>query len=171
MRVIDTRRIEFKYARKDILGPAMRTLRASPVILVPAQGPNTFIEFVHAFVSFAYAPDATVYTTGANDMYVRVWDQGTGAWGDGTGYTFSRLIDASDVIDGAFSQCKMLEPEAQSALHDHPASGLVNKPLVLDNTGGSEYTGNDENTSIFSIDVIYRVHPMHGTPTTDRDWA
>ena len=130
------------YVDKTITNAQMLALRATPITLVAAPG-KTYIyrEFVSAFLISSVV--TTAYTVGTNDMAIRQ----TGA----SGVILSDTIETVAFLD----QVAVKSSFARAKLD--PIGYLLNKALVLHNTGASEFTGGNAANTL-KVRVFYRDH-------------
>ncbi|KKM61691.1 hypothetical protein LCGC14_1529200 [marine sediment metagenome] len=119
----------------------VNALRATPIIIVPAQGANTIIKLVSAMITYDYASAA--FTVGADEDFVI-------EYADGTDTTAS--IESTAFLDQADDEVRYY-PNSLAAGADLEAS--INQGLQIFNTGtGETADGGGE----VDIRITYRVY-------------
>lgn len=132
------------YKDVTITNAQMLALRATPIVLAAAPGKATvYREFVRALLVVNVT--TTAYTVGTNDMVVR--QTGT------TGVILSDVIETVGFLD----QVAIKSNSARAKLD--PIGYLLNKSLVLHNSGASEFTGGNAANTL-KVRVFYRDHNM-----------
>jgi hypothetical protein len=128
----------------------VKALRATPIALVVAPGkPSVYREFVSAVLVSSAAAGA--YVVGTNDLVVR--QNGT------TGVILSDVIETAGFLD----QAAVKSSSARAKLD--PIGFLLNRSLVLHNSGASEFTGGNAANTL-KVRVYYRDIDLtgYGTP-------
>jgi hypothetical protein len=137
------------YAEVTLTNAQMLALRATPIALVAAPGKtSTFREFLSALLVVNVT--TTAYTVGTNDMVIR--QTGT------TGVILSDTIEAVGFLD----QVAIKANRARAKLD--PIGFLLNKSLVLHNSGASEFTGGNAANTL-KVRIYYRDINLSGYGT------
>jgi len=122
----------------------IKALRATPKLLVAAQGADTVIEFLGAVLKLVAGTN--VLTETADNMVVR--HTGT------TGSIVSDTIEATGFIDQAVNTQTTAVPIKDNIL---ASSTTENAGLYLHNTGDGEYAGNAALNATMKVFITYRV--------------
>lgn len=122
----------------------IKTLRATPKELVPAQGANVLIQFVSAMLILTAGSE--VLTETADNLAIE--------YDDGAAAPVTGAIEATGFIDQAADTINNAIPVADAidALAD-----VVNKNIALVNTGDGEYGGNASDDAVLDVYITYKV--------------
>ena len=132
-----------------ITNAQMLALRATPITLVSAPGKaNIYREFLYAIMVVNVT--TTAYTVGTNDMAIRQTNS--------TGVILSDTIETAGFLD----QVAIKANSARAKLD--PIGYLLNKALVLHNTGAGEFTGGNAANTL-KVRTYYRDHNLTGYGT------
>jgi hypothetical protein len=131
-----------RYSVVALTSAQILAMRASPITLVSAPGAGFFLEFVSAVLILDY--NSAAYAESADNMAVR--------YNNGSGVIASQAIEATGFIDQTADTLTNALPKVDVI---GAATGVVNKALVLHNTGDGEYTTGN---SPMRVKVSYRVH-------------
>ncbi len=136
-----------KVAYVKLTNAEIKALAASNKTLVPAPGATSFLELISAV--FVLRAGTNVLTESADNLIVLYDTGGTGATAtiETTGF-IDQAADTAVRIPGA----AITTPAAMTA--------LLNKPLVLDNSGDGEFAGNAALDATMDVYVTYRVHTL-----------
>lgn len=128
----------------SIAAAAIKTLRATPVELVAAQGADTLIQFVSAMLVLTAGSE--VLTESADNLAIE--------FDDGSAVAVTGAIEATGFIDQAADTITNAIPTGDTidALAD-----VVNKNIAILNTGDGEYAGNASDDAQLDVYVTYRV--------------
>ena len=130
----------------DVTNSQIKDLADTAVTLVAAPGSGKWLEFCGASLWLDYGSEALAEPSSPDDLRVSyVNDAGAAASAD---IVASGFITAT-ADTGAFT--------IPVSIAGTVATNLVNKALVLVNTGG-DYTGNASNDTVIRVIVRYRVH-------------
>jgi len=135
---------------REVVIPAaeIKTLRLTPVQLVPTPGPGKYLEFLGAQLQLDAGSEVLTVGDG-DDLAVRR----TGA----AGAIVSETIETTGFLDQAADTVKGVKPAASAAA----AAGTVeDQPLVLHNAGGAEIAGNASDDSVLHVKVAYFIHDL-----------
>ena len=120
-------------------------LETTPIELVPAQGANTWIEFLGAMIAYNYDTAAFTDTGADNDIVIR--------YEGGAGTDLTAAIQATGFIDQANDEIRFAPASSWTVSDDIVA--VVNKNIEIHNPG----TGIDDGgASTLIVSVNYRVH-------------
>ena len=111
-------------------------LRATPKILVAAQGANTFIRYLGATLRLVYGSSA--YTESGDNLAVR--------FTDGSGVEVSETIETTGFIDQTVNTLTSSKPKLDAIVAQ---SASANAPLVLHNTGSAEFAAGDGSMVVY----------------------
>lgn len=136
---------DLHYQEVTITNAQIKALRATPKTLVPAPGANRYLEFVSAIIELDAGTN--VLTETVDNMAVK--------YTDGSGVAVSEAIECTGFIDQAADTVTRAIPVKDAIV---AATGCVNKPLVLHNTGDGEFAGNAALDAILRVKTTYRVH-------------
>lgn len=136
---------QFRYATGTLTNSNIKNLRATPKELVAAPGAGKWVELISAWLFLDYGSNALTET--ADNMAVK--------YVDGSGAAASQTIEATNFIDATADTFTNVLPKIDTIV---ASANLVNKALVLHNTGDSEYGGNAANDTTMKAYVCYRVH-------------
>jgi hypothetical protein len=129
-----------------ITSAQVKTLRATPVAVIPAPGAGKALEFVSALLQLNYGTNAF---TGAQNFAVK--------YKDGASAAVSQAVTGTGFIDQATDMVTNAIPKTDAIATRAVAE---NQPLVLHNTGAAEVTGNAANDCLLHVKVLYRVHVL-----------
>lgn len=122
----------------------IKTLRATPVELVAAQGADTLIEFQSAM--FVLTAGTEVLTETADNMAIE--------YDDGAAVAVTGAIEATGFIDQAADTITNAIPVGDTI---DASADVINKNIALINTGDGEYAGNASDDAELDVYVTYRV--------------
>lgn len=122
----------------------IKTLRATPKELVPAQGANVLIEFVSAKLVLVAGSEVLSETV---DNLVIEYDGGAAAAVTGDIEMTGFIDQAADTITNAIAAGDTIDASAD----------VVNKNLAIVNTGDGEFAGNVSDDAVLDIYITYRV--------------
>lgn len=105
-------------------------LAASPKTLVAAPGAGKYLKFIGADLILDY--NSAAYVEGTYNAAIR--------YTDGSGVIVSNEIETTGFLDQEADTMTSVVPVKDAIV---ALSGAVNKPLVLDNVGGGEWTTGD----------------------------
>ena len=134
-----------RYATVNLTNANIKNLRATPIELVAAPGAGKWIELISGWLSLDYGSNAL--TESADNMAVK--------YVDGSGAAASQTIEATNFIDATADTMTNILPKIDTSV---ASANIVNKALVLHNTGDGEYGGNAANDTTVKAYVCYRVH-------------
>jgi len=144
VRGLDLARQE-KVAKVTLTNSQIKHLRGTPITLVEAQGTYRFIELVSAIL-FLNA-GTNVLTESGDNFAIK--------YTNGSEVAASETIEATGFIDQSADTFTTAVPKLDTIV---AKTGVLNKALVLHNTGDGEYAGNAAADATMDIRVIYRVH-------------
>lgn len=127
-----------------IAATAVKTLRATPVELVPALGSGIMVEFLSATLILDYGTN--VFTESADNLAVK--------YTDGSGVAVSDTIESTGFIDNNADIVTRGVPVKDAIV---AAAACVNKALVLHNTGDGEIGGNAADDSVLTVFTLFRI--------------
>lgn len=130
-----------RFAEVTVSSAELLALRATPKTLVAAPGTGKMLEFVSATV---IADNGTAYVVGTNDMAIR--------YKDGSSDIISQTVDTAGLLDQTTDIMSLCLPIATDS--KTPKADCENQPLVLHNTGASEFT---TGTGVVRLKIAYRV--------------
>lgn len=119
---LDTRVKEVTVTSAQLLA-----LRATPVTIVAAPGAGKMIVLLNALF---IADNGTAYVVGTNDMALR--------YASTTGDIVGQTVDTAGLLDSTSDIATQAGPIATD--NKVPKADCENQPLVLHNTGASEFT-------------------------------
>lgn len=125
----------------------IKTLRATPQVLVPAPGVGKYIELVS--VRLRLIAGTNVLTESTANLAVKLTN--------GSGAAVSQTVETTGFIDQAANTLTNGLPKID-AIATQAAS--VNAPLVLHNLGAAEYGGNAANDAQLEVLTTYRVRTL-----------
>lgn len=134
-----------QYATVNITNSQIKNLRATPKLLVAAQGAGTLVEMLSVVLELKAG--VSVLTESTANLAVRY----TGT----TGAIVSQTVEATGFIDQAVDTITVALPKIDPIV---ASSAGLNKTLVLHNLGAGEYAGNADNDATIIAKVTYRVH-------------
>ena len=137
------------FADVAILSAAVKTLRATPVVLVAAPGVGYFLEFVSAFLMLDYAGTNVFSEAAAYDTVVR--------YGITTGVIASQTIESTGWLYQAADTYTNALPKIDAI---GVTAGLENLALVLHNSGAGEVAGNAGADNIVRVRTFFRIHQL-----------
>lgn len=130
--------------KTSIAAAAIKTLRATPVEIVPAQGANTLVQFVSAMLVLTAGSEVLAET--ADNLAIE-YDDGAAAPVTGAIEMTGFIDQAADTITNAVASVDAIDASAD----------VVNKNLAILNTGDGEFTGNASDDAVLDVYVTYRV--------------
>lgn len=136
--------IEATTVKVSIAVAAIKTLRATPVELVAAQGADTLIQFVSAVLVLTAGSE--VLSESADNLAIE-YDDGSAAPVTGAIEMTGFIDQAADTMTNAIASA-----DAIDALAD-----VVNKNIAILNTGDGEFAGNASDDAALDVYVTYRV--------------
>jgi hypothetical protein len=125
----------------SITNAEIKTLRATPKVLVPAPGAGWFVEVVKAVMILNYGSNAL---TGAYDLAV---EYATSGQDIGT--------VASGFVLATADQMSIMVPPSIAAV---AAASVANNAVQLKNSGAGEYAGNAGADTTMQVIVEYFMH-------------
>ena len=132
-----------KKASAVVSNARMKTLRATPLVVVPAVANK----IIFPIAVYASTPEVTTSRTGASDIQLR-WQLTSTSLQSATG-NFARIVTVGSVSG---DRSTVIYPTTFSPLS--LLSVFVNKPLVLHNVDASEYaSGSADN--ILTVNISY----------------
>lgn len=131
----------FKSFETTITSAQLLALRATPITLAVAPGVGKVYEFVSVLM---IARNGTAYVVGTNDMAIR--------FKDGSSDIISQTIDTAGLLDQTADLMAQAGPIATD--NKTPKADCDNQPLVLHNTGASEFT---TGTGTLRVKITVRV--------------
>jgi hypothetical protein len=134
-----------RYTTVNITNAQLKAMRATPIILVAAQGTRTLIEFVSGQLLLEYGTN--VLTESADNMAVK--------YNNGSGAAVSQDIEATGFIGASVDTVTNILPKIDAIV---ARTAALNKALVLHNTGDGEYGGNAAADTTMKAKICYRVH-------------
>jgi len=144
VRGLDLARQE-RVAKVTLTNAQIKALRATPITLVAAQGTYRYIELVSAIL-FLNA-GTNVLTESADNLAIK--------YNNGSGVAASETIECTGFIDQSVDTFTNAVPALNTIV---AKTAVLNKGLVLHNTGDGEYGGNAAADATMDIRVVYRVH-------------
>jgi hypothetical protein len=130
-----------------ILAPAIKTLRATPVVLVPAQGAGSVVKLVGAQLKLVAGTNVLSET--ADNLAIRYLNT--------TGVLASQAIETTGFIDQAVNTYTTAEPKIDVI---GAFTTVQNHALLLHNTGDGEFAGNAANDAQLVVRTYYLVHTI-----------
>lgn len=127
----------------NILSAAIKTLRATPVTIVAAQGAGKIIEIIGGSAQLLYG--GTNAFTGAQNLSLKPKD--------GTGTALANLTGTGWLDQTASEHQEFAFPAGAI----NPKANMDNQPIVLHNTGAAEITGNAAGDNTMDVEFLYRV--------------
>ncbi len=134
-----------RYATVTLTNSNIKNLRATPITLVAAPGAGKWVEFISGWLALDYGSNAL--TESSDNLAVK--------YVDGSGAAASQTIEATNFIDATADTHTNILPKIDTIV---ASANLINKALVLHNTGDGEYGGNAANDTVAKAYVCYRVH-------------
>lgn len=135
---------DIHYAEVSLTAAQVKALRAAPATIVAAPGAGKMIEFLSAELILDYATAG--FTESTCNLAFKLKD-GSGVAVSETIETTGFIDQTADTITNAISKKDTILTKAQAE----------NVPLVLHNTGGSEFGGATA-ASVLRIKAAYRIH-------------
>lgn len=135
----------FRYTTVTLTNSNIKNLRATPITLVAAPGAGKWVELISGWLALDYGSNAL--TESADNMAVK--------YHDGSGTAASQTIEATNFIDATADTMTNILPKIDVIA---ASANVVNKALVLHQTGDGEYGGNAANDTTMKAYVCYRVH-------------
>lgn len=123
----------------------IKTLRATPKVLVPAPGSNKMIELISAVLYLDYG--TSVLTESTDNLAIR--------YGTTSGPIASEAIEMTGFIDQSADSIIYAIPLLNAV---GASADIFGKSLVLHNTGNGEFGGNAANDTVLRIFTMYRLH-------------
>lgn len=130
----------------EITNSQIKGLRAAAKELVAAPGADKMVEFVSAVLILDYGSE--VLTESVDNLVIQY----------STGADLSAAIEATGFIDAAADTICVVK--GIDVVGTAAAAGVVNKSIVLFNTGDGEYGGNASNDTTMTVKVTYRIHTV-----------
>jgi len=140
--------IQEAFADVAITSALIKTLRATPQILVPAPGTGYFLEFLSAQLLLDYATNVLSEPSACN-LDVR--------YGTTTGVVASQVIECTGFLYEAADTYTNALPKIDRI---GATATLVNRALVLFNNGAAEFAGNAGGDCILRVRTYYRIHQV-----------
>ncbi|MCK5133218.1 MAG: hypothetical protein KAR40_13835 [Candidatus Sabulitectum sp.] len=131
-------------AKVSMTALEIKALRATPIELVAAPGADTILQFVSAL--FILTAGTEVLTETADNMAIE-YDDGNAAAVTGAIESTGFIDAAADAITNAIPAGDVIDASAD----------IVNKNLVLLNTGDGEFAGNASDDAALDVYVTYRI--------------
>ena len=129
----------------DITAAEMKALAATQKELIPAPGADNYIEVLGLTFILDYGSEVLAEPSAPDDLEV-VYDTAGGT-------------SIADVIgDWVIQSADSITSPQIKNLGVVAATTIVNKAVVLDNTGG-EYTGNATGDTVVTVKSVYKIHP------------
>ena len=130
--------------KTEIDAEDVKTLRATPVTLVPAPGAGYINEFLSAILVLDYGSE--VFTESGDNLAIKYTDD--------SGVAVSDTIESTGFIDQTADTITRGVPvkDAIAAL-----SASANQILVLHNTGAAEIAGNASDDSVLTVYTTFRI--------------
>jgi hypothetical protein len=123
----------------------IKGLRAGKLELTPAPGAANFIELVSATFILDYGSEVLTVNAG-DDLVIEYETSGQDATGS---------IETDSFITAAADTVKFT---LAAGIANVPAANILNKKLLLFNTGAAEIAGNASNDSTMTVKINYRIH-------------
>lgn len=130
--------------RTTIAAEDVKTLRATPVTLVPALGTGRILEFLSATLVLDYGSEVLAETD--DNLAIK--------YTNGSGVAVSDTIEMTGFIDQTADTVTRGVPVKDAIV---TLAGSANQALVLHNTGGGEMTGNASDDSVLTVFTLFRV--------------
>lgn len=122
-----TSELDLRVVEVSITSAELLALRATPKTIVPAAGAGKMNVFQSAVV---LADNGTAYVVGTNDMAFRM--------NNASGDVVSQVVDTAGLLDQTTDIVSFVGPVATDT--KSPKADVENTPIVLHNTGASEFT-------------------------------
>ncbi len=123
----------------------IKALATTQIELVAAPGADKFLELIAATFILNYGSEVLVEPSAPDELQIK--------YVDGSGQAASAELDATGLID---AEADTILTALGAAFTGVAAAGLVNKALVLDNTG-ENYTGNATNDTTLTVVCTYAI--------------
>ena len=136
--------IEAVTVKVSIAVAAIKTLRATPVELVAAQGADTLVQLVSAMLVLTAGSE--VLSESADNLAIE-YDDGSAAAVTGAIEMTGFIDQAADTITNAIASGDAIDALADAA----------NKNIAIVNTGSAEFAGNASDDAALDVYVTYRV--------------
>ena len=124
----------------------IKALAATQIELVAAPGADKFLELIQTTFILNYGSEVLAEPSAPDELQVKYVDD--------SGAAATPEVDATGFITASADTIITVKGNVLAAL---AVTGLVNKALVLDNTGG-EYTGNASNDTTLRVVSTYVIH-------------
>lgn len=131
----------------NLTAAEIKALRATPATLVPAPGSRRLIELV----------SAVLYLDAGSNVLAESTDNLAIKYGDGSGVAASETIEMTGFLDQSVD---MITWAVAIINPIGAASAMLNKALVLHNTGNGEFTGNAAGDATMKIVTVFRLHKL-----------
>jgi hypothetical protein len=142
-----------KRATISLSNADIKALATTPITLAAAPGANKWLEFVSAVLILNYGSEVLAEPSAPDDLAIR-------------------YINGSGILVATWDTTPFITINQDALINVFPAffgtsagtvvtGNLVNKPLVLVNTG-TDYTGNASEDTTMQIEIVYRLHTSLG---------
>ena len=133
-----------RYKSTQISNAAFKTLRATPIEVVPAPADsNKLIEVVGGLIIFDYT---AAYTESADNLALK--------YTDGSGAAAAQVVEATGFVDATADTIINIYPNVINTLYE---AAEIGEAVVLHNNGDGEFGGGDA-ANVITVKVFYRVH-------------
>jgi len=139
-------RLMVRTRRITISSVQVLALRATPKVLVTAQGAGRLIQLLPSVLEIN--PGTVAYTETADNLAVK--------YTDGSGVAVSQTIEMTSFITRTARGFTSIQPLVDGIVAD---SGALNQALVLHNTGDGEFGGGGNGT--LTVWLAYRVWDLN----------
>ena len=127
----------------EISSAEIKTLRASPKVLVPAPGSGRLIEFISAVLRVDSTD--TVYTESTDNLVIEY----------SSGDDLTGAIETTGLIDQTTNETRRVATDWGT---DTDLEAQINKAVRLFNTGDNEYAAG---TGTMKVTTLYRLHDFN----------
>lgn len=138
---------ELYTVKKSLTAAEVKALQATPIELAAAEGAGTVLEFVSMSLRLVSGTEVLAEDGGGSNLAVR--------YTDGSGVQVSEDIEMTGFITEAANANTNTRAKIDAIVTGDDA---VNAPLVLDNIGAGEITGNATGDAVLECYVSYKVH-------------
>ncbi len=136
---------EVAVEKTTIAAAAIKTLRATPVELVPAPGAGNALQFMGAMLRLKSGSE--VLTEATDNLGVK--------YTDGSGVQVSETVETTGFIDAAANAVTNARPALDAIV---AADAALNAALVLHNIGAAEIAGNASDDAVLEVYTSYKIH-------------
>lgn len=137
-----------QWADVTLTSAQIKSVRATPIELVAAQGAGAVIQLIAAQLKLNYG-GTNAFTESADNLVIR--------YTDGSGAIVSGTIETTGFINQTADTYTNATPSADAIV---AATGAENEALVIHNTGDGEIAGNAANDNTLTVRVYYVVHSL-----------